>query len=344
MLYKLLALITLLLLSPSIRLLAQDAFTEPMLAKVFDDLWATMDKQYSYFFLKPEVNWARLKEEYRPKAIAARNAEELGKVLQEMLAHLKDGHVWIIKPDGNLLPTFNRVWNYNANGNVIMAELTSRVQCGQFAIVGKTKTDGFGYFLLVRQGSANAENVKQACEAIEKLRDAPGFIVDLRRATGGNEVLARQIASLFCAKTVVYAKSKIRSGPGHEDFGQVFDRQLPSTTEGKAYTKPVVCLIGPGAISSGEGFAKMMKALPNVTTIGLPTAGSSGNPGPIKLGNTGLTVYASRWVDMMPDGTVVEGKGVVPSIEVKVDPEVYRTADPTLEKGLETLREKVIGK
>jgi hypothetical protein len=323
-------------------IIAQDevfTYTPQTLGPVFDAYWQAFDRQYSYFSIKKDVDWSKLKEEFRPKALAAKNADELAKVLQQMLRPLNDIHVFVMTKEGKRLDTAQRRWNYNGNGKIVMDQLTDTVRCGNFAIVGKTKPDGFGYFLMANQSSANPAVVKQAVEEIRKLKDASGFIVDLRRANGGNEALAREIAQCFCAKEVVYAKSKFRSGTGHTDFGKDFERKLPASKE-EPYTRPVVCLIGEGAISSGEGFAKMMKALPHVTMVGLPTAGASGNPGPIAVGKTGIQIYCSRWVDMLPDGTTVEGKGVPPTVEVKVPPETYRTSEPTLEKALELLRKK----
>jgi RNA polymerase sigma factor (sigma-70 family) len=319
-------------------------FTPESVGEGFDKLWTAMDYSYSYFAIKPDVDWGKLKEEFRPKAIQAKSADELAKVLQEMLGKLKDGHVWIMTPDGNQIGTHRILWNYNGNRKVILDQLTDTTQCGDFAIVGKTKPDGFGYFFMTHQSAATAELVKKAIAAIEKLSDAPGFIVDLRNANGGNELLAQQIAQRFCDKKVIYAKSRYRNGKEHDNFGQDQPRWLMPSKSGKPYLNPVVCLLGPGCVSSGEGFAKMMKALPNVTTVGLPTRGSSGNPGPIEVGETGLTVYFSRWVDMLPDGTPIEGKGVPPSVRVERPLSEYRDADPTLAKALELLREELSGK
>ncbi len=125
----------------------------------------------------------------------------------------------------------------------------------------------------------------------------------------------------------------------HDNFTEEYERILPASPD--AYTKPVVCLIGPGAVSSGEGFVKMMKCLPNVTTVGLSTRGASGNPAPYQLSNTGLTVYFSRWVDMMPNGKSFESVGIPPDIVVNEPPSAYADRDPTLDKGLEILRQKV---
>lgn len=317
------------------------AYTPEMLGPVFDAFWSTMDQRYSYFFLKPDVDWAAWKSSHRPKLIAAKNADELATALQDSLRPLNDIHVFVVTKSGKRLETSSRTWNYNGNGKVIVEQIAEPTKCGNFAWVGKTKPDGFGYFLMVNQSAATPETVKQAVAAIRGLKGVPAFIVDLRRATGGSEPLAMEIAKLFCDQPVVYAKSKIRGGPGHTDFGPHHARTLPASPPGEAYVKPVACLLGPGCISSGEGFAKMMKALPHVTTIGLATAGASGNPGPIPIGTTGITVYHSRWVDMLPDGSTTEGRGVAPAIEVRVPAEDYKSADPTLTRALEHLRSQI---
>ncbi len=314
-------------------------WTPENIGKAFDDLWNAMDRNYSYFLLKKDVDWKALHDQYRPAAVKAKNAAELAAVLKEMLAPLDELHVWIQTPTGIVGTCKQGEYVYNGNHDVTMSLLESRVECGKFAVVGKTKTDGFGYFLMLRQIAATKADVQTAVDAIQKLHDAPGFVVDLRSANGGNELLAQDIARQFCARETVYAKSKYRDGPGHEQFGQIYDRLLPATPG--AYLKPVVCLIGPGAVSSGEGFVKMMKCLPNVTTVGMPTRGASGNPNGTPLARSGLMVYYSRWVDLLPDGKTFEGVGIPPDIRVDLPIAAYAAADPTLEKGLEVLRSKV---
>ncbi len=311
-------------------------WTPENVGKVFDELWNIMDRNYSYFFLKKDVDWKALRDKHRPVAVKAKNAAELAAVLKDMLAPLHDLHVWIVTPTGTVSTAQGGGYIYNGNRDVTLSQLEDRVECGKFAVVGKTKQDGFGYFLMLRQSAATKADVQTAVEAIRKLRAAPAFVVDLRTANGGSESLAQEIARLFCAKETVYAKSKYRDGPGHDQFGQVHDRLLPATPD--AYTKPVVCLTGPGAVSSGEGFVKMMKCLPHVTTVGMPTRGASGNPNAMPLARTGLMVYYSAWVDMLPNGKTFEGVGIPPDIRVDLPTAAYATVDPTLEKGLEVLR------
>ena len=107
----------------------QFRFTPETVGEGFDELWKTMDRNYSYFALKPDVDWAKLRDEYRPKAIKAKSADELAAVLKEMLGHLKDGHVWIDLPDGKQVGTHRTPWTYNGNRKVILAQLTDTTEC-----------------------------------------------------------------------------------------------------------------------------------------------------------------------------------------------------------------------
>jgi hypothetical protein len=313
-------------------------WSKDSVGKAFDDFWQEMDQNYSYFFLKTNVDWTALKEECRPQAIQATNSDELAKALQQMLAPLHDLHIEILTPHGEL-PSYISRYSMNGNGKATLAELTETNRVDHFALVAKTKKDGFGYFLMMRQSNANEENVKQVVAAIQNLHDTPGFIVDLRGANGGSEPLAQKIASQFCAKDTVYAKSKYRNGSSHDDFTKEYERVLKASPN--PYTNSVVCIIGPGAVSSGEGFVQMMKCLPEVTTVGLPTRGASGNPQSYNLTGTGIKVIFSRWVDLMPDGQTFEGKGISPDVIVDEPPSAYEQQDPTLEKALEILRQKI---
>ena len=312
--------------------------SEQELTRAFDAFWDEVDRNYSYFYLKKDVDWNALKTRYRPEALAVLGPYELAEVLSRMLAHLEDIHVWVETPEGRL-STYRNPGHSNQNVKAALAGLESQTKCGDFALVGKTKGDNFGYFLMTHQSAATQETVQQAIKAIRALGDAPGFIVDLREANGGNEALAREIAREFCSKEAIYAKSKYRSGRAHDAFGQVYDRVLPASD--RPYLKPVVCLLGPRCVSSGEGFAQMLKCLPHVTTVGERTRGASGNPRPFRLPGIDVTVWFSRWVDLLPDGSPFEGQGITPSILTEFPAEAYQERDPTLDKAIEVLRIKI---
>ncbi len=306
---------------------------------LFDQVWSAVDSRYSYFIVKPDVDWDALRAMYRPRALQAGDMDQFVGVLRAMLAHLKDPHVWIDR-SGRIeacyqSPPYERNWNRAATLEALEEE--GRVNCG-FAIVGKTKGDGFGYFLMVRQSAADDLGVRKAASAIVALREVPGFIVDLRQANGGDERKAQAIASLFCQKDAVYALSKYRAGDRHDAFGKDFPRTLVASP--RPFARPVVCLIGPGAVSSGEGFVMMMKALPHVTTVGRPTRGASGNPKPFDLPGMNTAVFFSRWVDMTPDGQTFEGIGLKPDVLVELPAKSHDELDPTFRKGIDVLRER----
>ena len=54
-----------------------------------------------------------------------------------------------------------------------------------------------------------------------------------------------------------------------------------------------------------------------------------------------MTVLYSRWVDMLPDGRPVEGRGVPPEVLVELPEAAYLEKDPSWEKAIDLLRAKV---
>ncbi|HLN30564.1 MAG TPA: S41 family peptidase [Gemmataceae bacterium] len=310
-----------------------------VLAPAFDALWEDMARNYSYFDLK-QIDWPGLKEKYRARASAADTLPAFVDVLGEMLGELNDGHVRFLAPaDAVVLrPPMKR----KVDGNFEAAEATIKgadwIGNG-FARIGTLQGDDFGVVRITRQSRADAAAVQKVVEFIRTHNDLPGFLIDLRGADGGDEHLAARIAAEFCLSKTVYAKSKYRNGPKPTDFGPVYDRVLEPAT--KPYTKPVVCILGPGCVSSGEALAQMLTCLPHVTSVGLPTRGSSGNPRPFKLPGVAVTVLYSRWVDLMPDGSPIEGKGIQPRILVDLPASAYEKSDPTREKAIDILRTNV---
>ncbi len=315
---------------------ASSVETKPDFGKVYDALCDDMARHYSYFALK-QIDWPALRARYRERAAGAEDRDAFLAVLTEMLGNLRDGHVWI-KSYGEIRPTHRFPKDEDRTDRLArIRALDSPRRLGGFVALGTVGPEHFGAIVMVRQSLATPDAVKEVVEFIGEHADAPGFLIDLRDANGGNELLAMTIASCFCEAPTIYAGSRFRNGPKPEDFGMKIPRLLPARTSGKAYTKPVVVLIGPGCVSSGEGFAKMLKSLPNVTLVGRNTRGSSGNPSPFPLEGLDAEVWYSRWVDLLPDGTPVEGKGIAPQIRFDAS-EPGR--DLAWEKALAVLREK----
>ena len=250
-----------------------------------------------------------------------------------MLAELEDMHVWIELPDERRIHPYSSRYRANFNHQAVTTQLEELQQFGPLGFTGRTK-EGFGVAAILGLPSEGDDLYEQLIDSITRMSDAPGFILDLRKNGGGAEPRARQIAGLFAEKRYLYALSKVRSGPNPDDFSESHARHIEPATS-KPFTRPVVCLVGPGCVSSGEGFALMMQAMVQVTLVGQPTRGASGNPHAVTLPN-GVKVWFSRWVSMEPDGTPIEGRGIQPDVKV----EHTGPGDPTFDKAVEILRKK----
>lgn len=294
----------------------------------FDVLVSQMDRYYSYFDHKG-VDWDELTEKYRDQATEAADADEFKKVVMTMLGELKDGHVWVME-NNRRIPCWRqpRV-SYNFNFGAVEKELEDVKKFGRLGLVARTD-DNLGY-IRITSLQTGPDEMNEMLEAVDDLYDTDGMIVDLRANGGGAEGLGMMLASRFCKEPVTYAINRFRKNEQHDEFYE-FPRSPVQPRDGEVYDKPVVCLIGPGAVSSAEGTALMFKALPNVKLIGQPTRGSSGNPGQVKLPN-GVEIWFSRWVACNAEGEPIEGRGVQPDIVVE-----HSDGDPTWERAREELK------
>jgi C-terminal processing protease CtpA/Prc len=103
----------------------------------------------------------------------------------------------------------------------------------------------------------------------------------------------------------------------------------------------VVLLIGQRCMSSNESFISMMKGATNVTTMGDHTCGSSGNPTVIQL-PLGMSVTVPRWVDLLPDGTPLDERGIQPQIKFVAQPGAFEgLRDDLLAEALNMLKSPV---
>ena len=76
--------------SPSHEVEVGSSFPTALAAVAFDQLWEAFDRDYAVFTLCPEVDWNRLRELYRPKALASRSSNEFAGVCSEMLRSLRE--------------------------------------------------------------------------------------------------------------------------------------------------------------------------------------------------------------------------------------------------------------
>ena len=118
------------------------ALTPDLARSAFDQLWEAFDLKYAMFVLRPEVDWARLREQYRPKALACKTTYEFAEVCADMLKNLRDLHVWLTVAGGNV-PVYNRPRSANANPQAYRAILGGLNQTRSVAWAVTTNNIGF---------------------------------------------------------------------------------------------------------------------------------------------------------------------------------------------------------
>jgi C-terminal processing protease CtpA/Prc len=149
--------------------------------------------------------------------------------------------------------------------------------------------------------------------------------------------LAGEVAGRFLPADFIYAYSQFRNGPSHGDLTGKFERVLKPRGPWR-YNRPVVLLIGQKCMSSNESFVAMMSGDPKVTTMGDHTCGSSGNPRMLDL-PMGITVSIPRWIDYLPDQTVLDERGFQPQVRFEAAAGAFEgQRDDLLSAALERLR------
>ena len=151
---------------------------------------------------------------------------------------------------------------------------------------------------------------------LERYRDAPALILDVRMNGGGNDAAGAA------------GGGALHHGASHHRMGAVSaaargTMPLPRSPSGAcrragrgSIRVPVLLLTGRQTWSSAEGFVSAMRELPNVVVVGDTTGGGSGNPSVFSLregyGFSVVAVGSSTPADRSP----IEWRGIAPDVAV----------------------------
>ncbi len=298
-----------------------------------DEVWKAFDAEYPLFTLRPEVDWAALRDAAAARMAGAKSTYEIAAVINEMILPLRDLHAWVQVGDEGL-PGYRRDRPLNASWKGSGVEIGAIEDTKDDVAWGRTKDD-IGYVNVYGLGDAAGPSAFDA--ALERLSDCWALVVDMRFNGGGDELLARQIAGRFLEAPVVYSVNKYRSGPAHDEFGSLLERSCDPRGPWR-FESPVIVLQGQRTMSSAESFLLMLAQAPQVTTLGDRSAGSSANPRRLEVAGN-IKVNMPRWLDMLPDGTPLDEAGVPPDVPVPVAAKsLDDTSDPVVKAALERLR------
>lgn len=161
--------------------------------------------------------------------------------------------------------------------------------------------------------------VKEFRSALEKVRNAPGVVIDLRKNGGGDLSVLLPIASYFFDQKTLFARDSTRSGKPLSSFAGVFKLPLElyvGKPGDQIYSGPVTILMDSHSASSSEVFAAGMQDTRRAKVLGTPSCGcvlGIAKPREMKGGGV-LEMSEVLWLS--PKGRKLEGTGIIPDAMV----------------------------
>jgi hypothetical protein len=299
-----------------------------------EHLRRAIDEDYSYRDLRV-ADWDAQFQQFAAKLQSSETPRQFAELAAQLLSPAQDIHLWL-KVEDETIATFQR----SAPWNVARATLPQRIpqwHKRNSTVASGLFDDGIRYLFIGNWPGDSAAELEPAFQVMGEAAEAGSpLIIDVRANGGGSELAARQFAGCFVDRPIVYAKHLTRQ---NGQFSEPLNRELQPNRARPRFRGRVAVLMGQGTVSSSEAFVMMVKQVPGCTLIGDSTAGSSGNPKPLDLGN-GVVAFVPSWKQLSLDGTCLEGKGVAPDVAVKTSPSDLEKSDPVLEEALRLLRQK----
>lgn len=281
---------------------------------VFDHLARTVAEKYTFFGFK-NIDWSAVQQRYRPRALQAKNDQELFTVLASMLNELQDDHTNLISPfnvsrsrpffsvrtnfDSDILAQNylkNQEWITGSLRNTIIGRSGQKVGYIRYASFSSA-LDTFAIHTVFRR--FRAENVV-------------GIIIDIRSNGGGSVANALRLASYIVqGESQVFVEMQ-KSGPGARDFTAPTPVMVKPPKDVPVWQdKPIAVLIDRESYSASSMFAAMMKSpeCRHVRLVGDHTGGGAGLPINFELPN-GWTFRFSGTKLLIPAGRVSKEQAI----------------------------------
>lgn len=312
----------------------------------YDVLWQTVDEKYGLFPIS-HVNWDSLYTVYRSQISPNTNNEELWEICCNLLSHLGNGHIYLANenftkgfcpdnPDPNI--------RLGASLDLIKTRYLQNVGItGEgFITYGKLKDYNIGYiYILSFSGVPNGRNwIGDLDEVVRILQDCDGMIIDVRNNGGGFSKNDLYAASLFIDKDVTYYYSRLKTGPGHNDFGEVIAKKVSPQSEKRCFTKKNVLLTNRFTASGAEAFALILRTLDYSIHIGDTTMGAIGEVTHVAQLPNGWILKYPCTLTTLADGSSPENIGIPPDIVLdNTQEDVAEGKDILVERSIDLLTE-----
>jgi carboxyl-terminal processing protease len=189
------------------------------------------------------------------------------------------------------------------------------------------QTPNIGYIQITSFTERTNKELNQALDELSA-QGAASYIVDLRNNGGGLLETAVDVASQFLRTGIVLREDRKNGG----------ERDYEVRGHGKALDQPLVLLVNGGTASASEIVAGALQDYKRATLIGEKTFGKGSVQLIYELSNDSrLHVTVAKW--FTPKNNAIDGKGLVPEIEVPVtDEDRAGGRDPQLERAINFLQ------
>lgn len=189
--------------------------------------------------------------------------------------------------------------------------------------------DGIGHLQITSFASNTNENVGEALQQFRS-EGGRGLIVDLRYNPGGLLGVVVDVTSQFLEDGLVT----------YELDGQGNRREWKVTSGGSGQDIPMVVLVNQYSASASEVFAGAILDHQRAPVIGETTFGKGSVNTRHRLSDgSGIFYTIARWYT--PNGTLIEGSGVAPIVQVNQLPD--SETDLQLEQAIELLNQQTQG-
>jgi hypothetical protein len=289
-------------------------------------LWRTIDEKYSLFPIS-HVNWDSLYNVSHSMIDGSITDSGLWAVCCQMLSPLNNGHLELVNEDFTLgfCPVMDYYDRNTFSIDLVRREyLVNSVVAGEGNLIsGRIRNTSLGY-LYIRSfsGAANGRDwIRDMDNVIRDLLPCDGIIIDIRNNGGGltrNDLYA---ASFFIDREITYYYSKVKIGPGHNDFSEAMPKKIFPRDDGIHYTKQNVVLTNRFSASGSEAFTLILKNMPGTTQIGDTTRGAIGEVTHVAQLPVGWKLYYPCTLTLLGDGTSPEGVGIIPDILINNAPD-----------------------
>ena len=183
--------------------------------------------------------------------------------------------------------------------------LVEGVPPGFLEVESKRLANDIGY---VRFNRFDPALLDRLLAAVDEQTDAAGLIIDIRGNDGGFFEARKALLERLVRERMLFVRQESRRGAD----------EINLEPAAKVYGGPVVVLVDEFSASSSEEFAGGLQAIGRAVIVGNRT------PGKVLIADVkqlpdGATFVFPVAITRLANGTVLEGRGVIPDIEVALD-------------------------